>query len=158
MTSQDSLENYTFIKTIGEGTFGKVKLAIHKLTQEKVAIKILEKKKINNEKDLERIKKEIKYLKMLNHPNIVKIYEIIENENNFYISMEYVSGGELFNYIVKNKRVNEIEASFFYSQIIHIIKEIHKHKICHRDLKPENLLLTPNKTIKLIDFGLSNEY
>ena len=118
MTSQDSLENYTFIKTIGEGTFGKVKLAIHKLTQEKVAIKILEKKKINNEKDLERIKKEIKYLKMLNHPNIVKIYEIIENENNFYISMEYVSGGELFNYIVKNKRLNEIEASFFYSQIL----------------------------------------
>ena len=158
MSSHDSLENYTFIKTIGEGTFGKVKLAIHKLTQEKVAIKILEKKKINNEKDLERIKKEIKYLKMLNHPNIVKIYEIIENENNFYISMEYVSGGELFNYIVKNKRLNEIEASFFYSQIIHIIKEIHKHKICHRDLKPENLLLTPNKTIKLIDFGLSNEY
>ena len=158
MTSQDSLENYTFIKTIGEGTFGKVKLAIHKLTQEKVAIKILEKKKINNEKDLERIKKEIKYLKMLNHPNIIKIYEIIESEDNFYISMEYVSGGELFNYIVKNKRLNEDETSFFYSQIIHIIKEIHKHKICHRDLKPENLLLTQNKTIKLIDFGLSNEY
>ena len=123
MSSHDSLENYTFIKTIGEGTFGKVKLAIHKLTQEKVAIKILEKKKINNEKDLERIKKEIKYLKMLNHPNIVKIYEIIENENNFYISMEYVPGGELFNYIVKNKRLTENESSFFYSQIIHIIKE-----------------------------------
>ena len=158
MSSQDSLANYTFIKTIGEGTFGKVKLAFHKLTQEKVAIKILEKKKINNEKDLERIKKEIKYLKMLNHPNIIKIYEIIENEDNFYISMEYVSGGELFNYIVKNKRLNEDETSFFYSQIIHIIKEIHKHKICHRDLKPENLLLTQNKTIKLIDFGLSNEY
>ena len=157
-SSQYSLENYTFLKTIGEGTFGKVKLALHKITQEKVAIKILEKKKINSKKDLERIEKEIKYMKILNHPNIVKIYEIIEDENNFYISMEYVPGGELFNYIVKNKRLTENESSFFYSQIIHIIKEIHKHKICHRDLKPENLLLTHNKTIKIIDFGLSNEY
>ena len=158
MSNQYSLENYTFLETIGKGTFGKVKLAEHKLTQEKVAIKILEKNKIINEKDLERIEKEIKYLKMLNHPNIVKIYEIIEDENNYYISMEYVPGGELFNYIVKNKRLTESESSFFYSQIIHIIQEIHKHKICHRDLKPENLLLTQNKTIKIIDFGLSNEY
>ena len=158
MSVQYSLENYTFLKTIGEGTFGKVKLALHKLTQEKVAIKILEKKKINSKKDLERIEKEIKYMKILNHPNIVKIYEIIEDENNFYIVMEYVPGGELFNYIVKNKRLTENEASFFYSQIIHIIQEIHKHKICHRDLKPENLLLTQNRTIKIIDFGLSNEY
>ena len=158
MSAQYSLENYIFLKTIGEGTFGKVKLALHKLTEEKVAIKILEKNKINNNKDLERIEKEIKYMKMLNHPNIVKIYEIIEDESNYYISMEYVSGGELFNYIVKNKRLTENEASFFYSQIIHIIQEIHKHKICHRDLKPENLLLTQHKTIKIIDFGLSNEY
>ena len=146
------------MKTIGEGTFGKVKLSLHKLTQEQVAIKILEKNKIINQKDLERIEKEIKYMKMLNHPNIVKIYEIIEDENNYYISMEYVPGGELFNYIVKNKRLTENESSFFYSQIIHIIKEIHKHKICHRDLKPENLLLTQHKTIKITDFGLSNEY
>ena len=158
MSEKHSLENYTFIKTIGEGTFGKVKLAIHKPTKEHVAIKILEKTKIKNRRDLERIKKEIKYMKMLNHPNIVKIYELIEDDNNFYIAMEYVSGGELFNYIVKNKRLEENEASFFYSQIIHIIQEIHKHKICHRDLKPENLLLTQNKTIKIIDFGLSNEY
>ena len=79
---------------------------------------------------------------MLNHPNIVKIYEIFEDKNNHYISMEYVSGGELFNYIVKNKRLDENEASFFFSQIIHIIREIHKHKICHRDLKPEYLMNT----------------
>ena len=158
MSKPSSLKNYNFIKTIGEGTFGKVKLALHKLTNEEVAIKILEKAKIKNNKDLERIEKEIKYMKKLNHPNIVKIYEIFDDKDNYYISMEYVSGGELFNYIVKNKRLDENETSFFYSQIIHIIQEIHKHKICHRDLKPENLLLTQNKTIKLIDFGLSNEY
>ena len=158
MSSHNSLKDYEFKKTIGEGTFGKVKLAVHKLTQEQVAIKILEKSKIKSKNDLERIEKEIKYMKKLNHPNIVKIYEIFENDDNYYISMEYVSGGELFNYIVKNKRLDENETSFFYSQIIHIIQEIHKQKICHRDLKPENLLLTQNKTIKLIDFGLSNEY
>ena len=158
MNEKQSLEKYEFIKTIGKGTFGKVKLALHKLTEEKVAIKILEKAKIKKKKDYERIEKEIKYMKMLNHPNIVKIYEIIEDDDNYYIAMEYISGGELFNYIVKNKHLEENEASFFYSQIVHIIQEIHKHKICHRDLKPENLLLTQNKTIKLIDFGLSNQY
>ena len=158
MDEPQLLENYNFIKTIGEGTFGKVKLAIHKPTNEEVAIKILEKSKIKKQKELERIEKEIKYMKMLNHPNIVKIYEIIEDNNNFYISMEYVPGGELFTYIVKNKHLDEKEASFFYAQIIHIIQEIHKHRICHRDLKPENLLLTNNKTLKIIDFGLSNEY
>jgi serine/threonine protein kinase len=96
MSSHNSLKNYEFIKTIGEGTFGKVKLAVHKLTAEQVAIKILEKSKIKSKKDLERIEKEIKYMKNLNHPNIVKIYEIFENEDNFYISIEYVSGGELY--------------------------------------------------------------
>ena len=154
----ENLSNYYFLKTIGKGTFGKVKLGVHIPTNEKVAIKVLEKSKIQSKKDLERIQKEIKYLKLFNHPNIVKIYEIVEDETNFYIIMEYVSGGELFNYIVKNKRLNEQETSFFYSQIIHIIKEIHKFKICHRDIKPENLLLTSNKTLKIIDFGLSNEY
>ena len=96
MSSQNSLQNYEFIKTIGEGTFGKVKLAVHKLTAEQIAVKILEKSKIKSKKDLERIEKEIKYMKNLNHPNIVKIYEIFENEDNFYISIEYVSGGELY--------------------------------------------------------------
>ena len=154
----EKISNYCFLKTIGKGTFGKVKLATHIPTNEKVAIKILEKTKIQTIKDFERIQKEIKYLKLFNHPNIIKIYEIVEDIGNIYIIMEYVSGGELFNYIVKNKKLDEHEASFFYSQIIHIIKEIHEYKICHRDIKPENLLLTSNKTLKIIDFGLSNEY
>ena len=73
--------------------------------------------------------------------------------------MEYISGGELFNYIVKNKRLSEFEASNFFSQIINAVEEIHKNKICHRDLKPENILLSSdNKILKIIDFGLSNEY
>ena len=156
--NKDVLRNYKFIKTIGEGTFGKVKLSIHLLTNEYVAIKILEKSKITDKDDLERIEKEIKYLKLFDHPNIIQIYEVIENSQNYYIVMEYVPYGELFNYIVENERINEKEASFFYSQIIHGLNEIYKKGICHRDIKPENLLLTHQKIIKIIDFGLSNEY
>ena len=124
--------NYRIEKTIGEGTFGKVKLAVHVPTGEQVAIKILEKSKIHDQEELERVEKEIKYLKMLNHPNIIQIYEIIENSKNFYLVMEYAPGGELFNYIVKNEKISENESSYFFSQIIHGIEEIHKKKICHR--------------------------
>ena len=156
--SKDCLRNYKFIKTIGEGTFGKVKLSIHLLTNEYVAIKILEKSRIIDKEDLERVEKEIKYLKLFDHPNIIQIYEVIETTQNFYIVTEYVPCGELFNYIVNKERIDEKEASFFYSQIIHGLNEINKKKICHRDIKPENLLLTKKKIIKIIDFGLSNEY
>jgi len=156
--NKNIIGNYKFIKTIGEGTFGKVKLSIHIPTKEYVAIKILEKSRIHDKEELERVEKEIKYLKLLNHPNIIQIYEVIDNPKYFYIVMEYVSGGELFNYIVNNEKLDEKEASFFFSQLIHGIKEIHKKKICHRDIKPENLLLTEKKLIKIIDFGLSNEY
>ena len=155
---KDRICNYQFIKTIGEGTFGKVKLSIHLPTNEYVAIKILEKSRIHDKEELERIEKEIKYLKDFNHIHIIQIYEVIETDKNFYIVMEYVSGGELFNYIVDHEKLSETEASFFFVQIIYGIKEIHNRKICHRDIKPENLLLTEKKIIKIIDFGLSNEY
>ena len=156
--NKDRLKNYKFIKTIGEGTFGKVKLSVHLLTNEYVAIKILEKSRITDKEELERVEKEIKYLKLFDHPNIIQIYEVIEDEANFYIVMEFVPCGELFNYIVEKERLKEKEASFFYSQIIHGLSEINKKRICHRDIKPENLLLNKKKIIKIIDFGLSNEY
>ena len=152
------LSNYKYIKTIGEGTFGKVKLAIHILTGEKVAIKILQKNLIKGPKQYERIQNEIKYLKLLNHPNIIKIYEVIENELSFFIVMEYATGGELFNYIVLKEKLSENETSFFFYQIIQGVRKIHEKKICHRDIKPENLLLAKNNIIKIIDFGLSSEY
>ena len=152
------LSNYKYIKNIGEGTFGKVKLAIRKLTGEKVAIKVLQKNLITNPKQYERIQNEIKYLKLLNHPNIIKIYEVIENDSSFFIIMEYAIGGELFNYIVLKEKLSEKETSFFFYQIIQGVRHIHLKKICHRDIKPENLLLSNKKIIKIIDFGLSSEY
>jgi len=94
--------NYFLQKTIGEGTFGKVKLGLHTLTGEKVAIKILEKERITDASDVERVSREIHILKLIRHPNIIQLYEIIETPKKLYLIMEYASGGELFDYIVKN--------------------------------------------------------
>ena len=151
--------NYEIIKTIGEGTFGKVKLAKNIPTNELVAIKILEKAKLNDKEDLNNIMKEIKFLKTFNHINIISLYEIIETEMNYYIIMEYAEN-ELFSYIVENNYLDEETASFFFIQIIFSIEYIKKKKkIAHRDLKPENILLTNNnEIIKIIDFGLANIY
>jgi serine/threonine protein kinase len=106
--------NYMIDRTIGEGTFGKVKLGIHIGTQEKVAIKILEKDRIADVSDVERVAREIHILKLIRHPNIIQLYEIIETQKSLYLIMEYASGGELFNYIVQRTRINEVEAVKFY--------------------------------------------
>ena len=158
MNDKNVIKNYKYIKTIGEGTFGKVKLANHIITGEKVAIKILEKNLIKGKSEYKRIEREIKCLKSFNHPNIIQIYEVIENTSSFYIVMEYAPGGELFNYIIEQEKLTEKESSFYLYQIVQGIKEIHKKKICHRDIKPENLLFTKDKILKIIDFGLSKEY
>ena len=152
------ISNYEIIKTIGEGTFSKVKLGIHIPTGEKVAIKILEKSKIEDNEDLQCINREISFLKNLSHPNIISIYEIIETKESFYIIMEYAEN-DLFSFIVQKNFLNETLAKNFYLQIILSIEYIHKKKISHRDIKPENILLTENNTqLKIIDFGLANNY
>ena len=150
--------DYIIKETIGNGTFSIVKLGINKYTNEKVAIKLLEKKKITEKKDLERIFREMSIVKNLNHPNIIKTYEIFDNEKYYYIIMDYCKGGELFDYIVKKGRLNEEETSFFFYQIINGLEYIHSKNIVHRDLKPENLLLTDKNKLKIIDFGLSNYF
>ena len=150
--------NYRIGKEIGEGTFGKVKLATHSITQENVAVKILEKSKISEASDIDRITREIYILKIIRHPNIIQLYEIIENSKKIYLVMEYASGGELFDYISNNGKLTEQEACKFYQQLVSGIEYLHNLNIVHRDLKPENLLLDYNKNIKIVDFGLSNIY
>jgi len=140
----------------GKGTFSIVKLAEHKKTKEKIAIKILQKNKILNKEDLIRIEREIGILKSLNHPNIIKIHRIEEDDKRFYIIMEFCENGELFNRIVEKQHLTEDEAALFYYQLINGLEYIHKNNIVHRDLKPENLLLSKNDLLKIIDFGLSN--
>ena len=149
---------YYIGKTIGEGTFGKVKLGTHTLTGEKVAIKILEKERIKDTADVERVAREIHILQLIRHPNIIQLYEIIETPKQLYLIMEFASGGEVFDYIVSNTRVKERTACKFFQQIIAGIDYIGKLGIVHRDLKPENLLLDHDNNIKIVDFGLGNTY
>ena len=153
-----SIGPYYIGKTIGEGTFGKVKLGTHSLTGEKVAIKILEKERIKDAADVERVAREIHILQLIRHPDIIQLYEIIETPKLLYLIMEYASGGELFDYIVTHTRVEEPAACRFFQQILAGVEYIGKLGIVHRDLKPENLLLDYENCIKVVDFGLGNTY
>ena len=152
----DFLSDYKIKETIGKGTFSIVKLGINKITKEKVAIKILKKKKIKYKEELERIEREINILQKLEHINVIKIYKINEDEDKYYIFMEFCENGELFHYIVDHQRLDEEVASFFFYQLINGLEYIHSENIVHRDLKPENLLLGKGNILKIIDFGLSN--
>ena len=149
---------YLIKKTLGKGTFGKVKLGIYRPTQEKVAIKILEKSRIIEKDDEIRVKREFEMLTLFSHPNVILVAEIFESAGSFYCVMEFCEGGELFNYIVRNRRLSSNEAAFFYYQLINGLEYIHSLGIVHRDLKPENLLLTKEHILKIIDFGLSNYF
>jgi len=144
---------------LGEGTFGVVRLAINKQTGEKVAIKILEKSKLTNYNDKNRLDREINILNKIHHPNIVKLFCTIETDRQIFIIMEYIKGNELFQYILVRKKLEEEEAFYFFIQIINCIDYLHKVRIAHRDLKAENIIIEQGtKEIKLIDFGLSNIY
>jgi len=158
MKNDDFLSDYEIKETIGKGTFSVVKLGINKITNEKVAIKILKKKKMQKSKDKSRLEREISILKRLNHINVIKIHKISEEPDNYYIVMEYCENGELFNYIVAHQRLSEEETAYFFYQLINGLDYIHHKNIVHRDLKPENLLLSQGNILKIVDFGLSNYY
>jgi carbon catabolite-derepressing protein kinase len=146
---------YKIVKTLGEGSFGKVKLAIHNGTGQKVALKIIARKKLISRDMAGRVEREIEYLQLLRHPHIIKLYTVIKTQAEIIMVLEY-AGGELFDYIVQNGRMKEAEARRFFQQMICAVEYCHRHKIVHRDLKPENLLLDENLNVKIADFGLSN--
>ena len=151
------LKDYILVKDIGEGNFGKVKLSILKSTKEKYAIKILDKQKLKSQTK-STLYNEIEIISRLRHPNIIYVDKIIEDTKNYYIIMEYCEKGELFDYIVEKERLSPIEASIFFYQLINGVDYIHKQGFSHRDLKPENLLLTKEKILKIIDFGLCHDF
>nr|AAH84772.1 LOC495312 protein [Xenopus laevis] len=154
---QPHIGNYRLLKTIGKGNFAKVKLARHILTGREVAIKIIDKTQLNPT-SLQKLFREVRIMKILNHPNIVKLFEVIETEKTLYLVMEYASGGEVFDYLVAHGRMKEKEARAKFRQIVSAVQYCHQKQIVHRDLKAENLLLDADMNIKIADFGFSNEF
>ncbi|KAI8813953.1 kinase-like domain-containing protein, partial [Cladochytrium replicatum] len=150
------LDRYTVTKVLGEGSYGKVKLAIDSHTGEKVALKVFQKATVKKLVHITRIKREVYVMRLLHHPNITKLYDVVETEKEIVLSMEYVNGGELFDYIVAQRRVKEKTARRFFRQIVSALDYCHKSSIIHRDLKPENLLLDQERNIRIIDFGFVN--
>ena len=176
---------YRITKTLGQGSFGKVKrtylknfhsqkkfraktrkrrrrrlysntVAIHEPSGCPVAIKILNRERIKSLGMQDKVRREINILKRIRHPHIIRMYEVIDSPTDIFLVMEYVSGGELFDYIVQSGRLKREEARRFFQQIISGLNCCHRHGIVHRDLKPENLLLDANNNIKIADFGLAN--
>ncbi|CAL6405524.1 unnamed protein product [Bathycoccus prasinos] len=155
-TAEIYLPNYRIGKTLGIGSFGKVKVAEHVLTGHKVAIKILNRKKIKAIHMEEKVRREIKILRLFMHPHIIRLYEVLETPHDIFVVMEYVKSGELFDYIVEKGRLGENEARHFFQQIVSGVEYCHRNMVVHRDLKPENLLLDSKNNVKIADFGLSN--
>ncbi|CAM4747098.1 unnamed protein product [Rotaria magnacalcarata] len=175
--NEPHIGKYRFSKTIGKGNFAKVKLARHIPTGREVAIKIIDKAQLNPT-SLQKLFREVKIMKGLDHPNIVKLFEVIETEKTLYLVMEYASGGkdirymlkrnylnnnypflgEVFDYLVAHGRMKEKEARAKFRQIVSAVQYLHQKHIVHRDLKAENLLLDAELNIKIADFGFSNEF
>ncbi|KAM3273509.1 hypothetical protein ACQJBY_043008 [Aegilops geniculata] len=152
----EALKNYTVGRTLGIGTFGKVRIAEHKHTGHKVAIKILNRRQMRTMEMEEKAKREIKILRLFIHPHIIRLYEVIYTPTDIFVVMEYCKYGELFDCIVEKGRLQEDEARRIFQQIISGVEYCHRNMVAHRDLKPENLLLDSKYNVKLADFGLSN--
>ncbi|KAG9157020.1 hypothetical protein Leryth_009053 [Lithospermum erythrorhizon] len=146
---------YEIGRTIGEGTFAKVKFAKNSETQEPVALKIMDKDKVLKHKMAEQIKREIATMKLIKHPNVVRLYEVMASKTKIFIVLEFVTGGELFDNIVNHGRMKEDEARKYFQQLINVVDYCHSRGVYHRDLKPENLLLDASGNLKVSDFGLS---
>lgn len=150
-------DNYKFDKVLGEGSFAVVRKGIKKTTGEEVAIKIIDKSNLETDDQI-ALQLEVEILSKIDHPNIVKLYEVYDEKSKFYMVMELMTGGELFDRIVEKEHYSEKEASDTIRPIVDAIRYCHSMGIAHRDLKPENLLYTspdPGATIKISDFGLA---
>lgn len=146
---------YEVGRTIGEGTFAKVKFARNTENNDPVALKILDKEKVLKHKMAEQIKREVATMKLIKHPHVVRLFEVMGSRTKIFIVLEYVTGGELFDKIVNNGRMQEDEARKYFQQLINTVDYCHSRGVFHRDLKPENLLLDASGNLKVSDFGLS---
>eukprot|EP00049_Salpingoeca_infusionum_P012423 m.227500 g.227500 ORF g.227500 m.227500 type:complete len:591 (+) comp15179_c0_seq1:308-2080(+) len=154
---EQSIHNYELIKTIGKGNFAKVKLAKHKFTGVEVAIKIIDKRSLSPQ-SIRKVMREVRIMKQVDHPNIVKLFEVIDTPERLFLVMEYAAGGEVFDFLVEHGRLKNKDARIKFRQIVSAIEHCHSRNIVHRDLKAENLLLDAELNIKIADFGFANFY
>lgn len=145
---------YEMGKTIGRGTFAKVYHGTNLATQESVAIKVMKTEQVKKQGLMEQIKREISVMRLVRHPNIVQLKEVMASKTKIFFIMEYIQGGELFAKITEG-RVTEDLARKYFRQLISAVDFCHSRGVYHRDLKPENLLLDENGDLKVSDFGLS---
>lgn len=151
--------NYILGQTLGEGEFGKVKMGWKRDSPIEVAIKLIRRETLgSNSNRLQKIYREIHILRGLDHPNIVRLHEMVETERHIGIILEYASGGELFDYILNHRYLKDGPARKLFSQLISGVGYLHRKGIVHRDLKLENLLLDRNKNIIITDFGFANTF
>lgn len=151
--------NYILGQTLGEGEFGKVKMGWKKDSSVEVAIKLIRRETLGgNQNRLQKIYREIHILRGLEHPNIVRLHEMVETERHIGIILEYASGGELFDYILNHRYLKDGAARRLFAQLISGVGYLHKKGIVHRDLKLENLLLDRNRNIIITDFGFANTF
>ncbi|XP_022720387.1 CBL-interacting serine/threonine-protein kinase 20-like isoform X3 [Durio zibethinus] len=141
-------------RLLGQGTFAKVYYARNLTTGQSCGIKVIDKEKIMKGGLIDQIKREISVMRLVKHPNIVRLYEVMASKSKIYFVMEYVRGGELFNKVAKGK-LKEDAARNYFQQLIAAVDYCHSRGVYHRDLKPENLLLDENGNLKVSDFGLS---
>ena len=155
MSPNTSLDYYRLVKVIGKGSFGVVYLGIHLLTGQNVAIKTIEKRHMQDEHSKRKVLQEISIIKNLNHTNIVKLFEVFENNKYIFLVLEHVSQGDLLGFVKQKGRVEESTAKKIFAQVIAGVKHCHQNNILHRDLKLDNILLDKNFNVKICDFGVS---
>lgn len=150
---------YDLGETIGKGHYAVVKLARHVFTGEKVAVKVIDKTKLD-EVSRAHLFQEVRCMKLVQHPNVVRLYEVIDTQTKLYLILEWGDGGDLYDYILKHDRgLSEDVARVYFAQIVQAISYCHKLHVVHRDLKPENVVFFENvKIVKLTDFGFSNKF
>ncbi|URD99444.1 CBL-interacting serine threonine-protein kinase [Musa troglodytarum] len=146
---------YEVGRTIGEGTFAKVKFAQNTETGESVAMKVLDRATIIKHNMVDQIKREISIMKLVRHPYVVRLHEVLASRTKIYIILEFITGGELFDKIIHHGKLSEAESRRYFQQLIDGVQYCHSKGVYHRDLKPENLLLDSQGNLKISDFGLS---
>lgn len=152
------LDTFKVGDLLGEGTYGKVKLARNMKENREVALKIINKRNIKKKSHLRRVLREIRIMSVVDHPNLCKFYQSFETDDAFIIELEYIRGKELFNYISEKRWLSESETRRIFYQLLEGVNYLHQHKIIHRDIKPENIIINRKGVVKIIDFGFACTY